>query len=527
MANQLSECLRRYGLADFDPQWGAIRRGIEKESLRVSPQGHISTAGHPEALGSALSNPYITTDFSEALLEFITPACQDIDACLKILEDIHRFTVQNLEHDEILWVASMPCPLNAAAEIPIARYGNSNIGRLKTLYRSGLSHRYGSLMQIISGLHYNFSMPDAFWEPYRRICNYDGSLQDFRTEKYLHLIRNFHRYSWLLIYLFGASPAACKCFVDGRDHSLREFDRHSLYLPHATCLRMGNLGYKSEAQKSLFVCYNELQSYVDCLYQAMHTPYPDYEEIGQSVNGEYLQINTNLLQLENEFYSTIRPKRVVRSGERPLDALVRSGIEYIEVRALDLNPFVPLGLDHNQVRFLDTFLLHCLLAESPHCDEGEFFEVASNIAQVVERGRDPALELSLESSPRLLREWAQELLEDLVHSAGLLGYVHGGDDYLSSLKEQLKKVDDPELTPSGRILRTMRESHMSFFEFSMHQSKIHSDYFKRGEMDSEVEAHMRDTGEASLRRQREIEAGDSISFDEFLRNWNGCFPLND
>ena len=260
MAKQFQESLQRYQLPEFDAGWGKIRRGIEKESLRVSPEGSISLAGHPDVLGSALTNSYITTDFAEALLEFITPAYEDIDECLKVLENIHRFTLQNLENDEMLWVASMPCPLSADAEINIAEYGSSNIGRMKNLYRRGLHNRYGSLMQVISGLHYNFSMPDSFWEPYQKICGDTQSLQDFRTSKYLHLIRNFHRYSWLLIYLFGASPAACKCFVQGRDHGLEEFDDYSLYLPDATCLRMGNLGYKSEAQKSLFVCYNELQS---------------------------------------------------------------------------------------------------------------------------------------------------------------------------------------------------------------------------------------------------------------------------
>ncbi len=125
MAKQYSECLQRYQLPEFDPEWGAICRGIEKESLRVSPEGNISLNSHPVALGSALSNPYITTDFSEALLEFITPAYGDIEECLQVLENIHRFTFQNLEDDELLWVTSMPCPLDAKVEIPIAQYGSS------------------------------------------------------------------------------------------------------------------------------------------------------------------------------------------------------------------------------------------------------------------------------------------------------------------------------------------------------------------------------------------------------------------
>ncbi len=520
LSKQFNESLQRYQLAEFNSEWGIVRRGIEKESLRITPEGYISSLSHPAVLGSTLTNPFITTDFSEALLEFITPAYGDIDECLQMLEDTHRFTLQNLENDEMLWVASMPCPMGAEEEIPIARYGSSNRGKLKTLYRYGLSHRYGSLMQAIAGLHYNFSMPESFWPSYQKHCGHQGPLQDFRTQKYLHLIRNFHRYSWLLVYLFGASPAACKCFVQGREHSLQELDEHTLYLPYATCLRMGNLGYKSEAQKSLFVCYNELSSYADCLSQAMHTPYPEYEAIGQKKDGEYLQINTNLLQLENEFYSTIRPKRNIKNDERPLQALTERGIEYIEVRALDLNPYLPLGIDAEQIRFLDTFLLHCLLSDSPECNEQEYFEVASNLALVVEQGRDPELELKLEGSPVPMRRWANEFLQDLAHSASILDHIHAGDDYQNSLSAQSDKIANPELTPSGRILKDMKESQLSFFEFSMRQSRAHRDYFQNNGLSEEAAQMMRDTASTSLLRQKEIEAQDTIDFDEFLENWN-------
>ncbi len=520
MSKQFNDCLLHYQLAEFDVAWGAVHRGIEKESLRVSTEGHISLSGHPATLGSSLTNPYITTDFSEALLEFITPAYSDIDECLTTLENIHRFTLQNLENDEMLWVSSMPCPLGNSEDIPIAQYGSSNVGKLKTLYRHGLSNRYGRLMQIISGIHYNFSMPESFWQPYQEMCGDKGKLKDFKTEKYLHLIRNFHRYSWLLIYLFGASPAACKCFVQGRKHSLQELDDSSLYLPHATCLRMGNLGYKSEAQKSLFVCYNELDSYVECLDEAMNTVYPEYEAMGQSKNGEYLQLNTNLLQLENEFYSTIRPKRIVESGQRPLQTLTDGGIEYIEVRALDLNPYLPLGIDEEQVQFLDSFLLHCLLSESPECNKQEFFEVAANLALVVEQGRDPELTLDLEGNPRKLTAWADEILEQVSHSASLLDHIHGGGAYMSSLKTQSAKVANPDLTPSGQILKEMKKEDLSFFDFAMKQSRIHRDFLQNNGLSETTLNMMVETAVDSIRQQAEIENQDGVNFDEYLKNWN-------
>ena len=193
MSNPIQASLIRYSIPEFKPAWGSIRRGIEKECLRVTPTGHISTRRHPEALGSALTNPYITTDFSEALLEFITPAYADIQNCLKMLENIHRFSLENLEDHEMLWVCSMPCPLGPDTDIPLAQYGSSNIGRMKTLYRSGLHHRYGSLMQIVAGLHYNFSMPDAFWEPFKEICGSRESLKDFKTSRYLTSYATYFR----------------------------------------------------------------------------------------------------------------------------------------------------------------------------------------------------------------------------------------------------------------------------------------------------------------------------------------------
>lgn len=523
MTKQYSDSLQRYGLPEFQQEWGAIHRGIEKESLRVSPKGHISTSRHPQALGSALTNPFITTDFSEALLEFITPVHTDIESCLKELEEIHRFTMQHLENDEMLWVASMPCPIDAGNEIPIAHYGSSNIGQMKSLYRKGLTLRYGALMQIIAGLHYNFSMPDSFWPAFQKIKGDQGSVQEFRTNSYLHLIRNFHRNSWLLIYLFGASPAACKCFAQGREHSLQEYDAYSLYLPEATCLRMGNLGYRSDAQNSLFVCYNELDTYIQCLHEAMHTPYAEYEKLGHRRGDEYQQINTNLLQLENEFYSTIRPKPNLSSGQRPLDALRSSGIEYIEVRALDLNPYLPLGIDAEQIRFLDTFLLHCLLAESPVCDRQEFFEVSNNIAQVVEKGRDKNVKLKRGGEDVPMQGWAGSLLEDLQHSAAILDSIEDSGKHQQALDTQIAKLKNPDLTPSGRMLSDMEAEKQSFFELAMELSSQHRATLSDssgGEMDAATKQRLSKASTESLQKQKDIEAQDQISFDQFLRNWN-------
>jgi len=151
-----------------------IQRGIEKEGLRITPQATIAQTTHFPALGAALTHTYITTDYSEALLEFITPVSRDIDNSLELLQQLHQFT-------------------------------QKNIGQVKSIYRQGLSHRYGRIMQSIAGIHYNFSMPDAFWPHYQKLCNSNDNLQDFQSDRYLGMSRNIQRNSWLLSYLFGAS----------------------------------------------------------------------------------------------------------------------------------------------------------------------------------------------------------------------------------------------------------------------------------------------------------------------------------
>jgi len=520
MTKSWSGSLQRFGLTRFKPEWGRIRRGIEKESLRVTARGTLAQTDHPLGLGSALTHPCITTDYSEALLELITPVSDSIEECMQQLHDLHTYTYAHLPEGERLWVSSMPCLIENDEQIPLARYGSSNIGKLKTLYREGLGLRYGRVMQTIAGIHYNFSMPESFWSDYRELKGASEPLQQFQTRQYLHLIRNFHRFSWLLPYLFGASPAVSRCFTRGRRHDLEAFDESTWYKPWATALRMGNLGYKSEAQKSLFVCYNELDSYLDSLQTALTTPYGPYVEIGATQDGHLQQINTNLLQLENEFYGTIRPKRVGGAGERPLTLLREKGIQYIEVRVLDLNPFLPVGIDAEQIRFLDSFLLHCLLSDSPACTRSSYSESEENLSRVVNRGREPGLTLTRKNQEVSFAAWAAELLDDVGHAAVLLDTIHDTGQYSAACDSQLARLADPELTPSARVLREMRENQRPFCAYTMAQSAATQTRFRDTELQEERLVEMREASRLSLLKQAEIEAGDAVSFEEYVRLWN-------
>ncbi|HTE42268.1 MAG TPA: glutamate--cysteine ligase, partial [Steroidobacteraceae bacterium] len=322
-------------------------KGVEKESLRVLPDGILAQSGHPKALGSALTNDIITTDYSESLIELVTPTFTESWQLLQYLCDLHQFVYRHLG-DELLWATSMPGGLNGDASIPIARYGRSNIGRLKEVYREGLGHRYGRMMQAISGVHFNYSFPQKFWPVLAELLEERHDGQDFISDRYFALLRNYRRFGWLILYLFGNSPMLCKSFLEGRPHTLKELTRGTLYEPYATSLRMSDLGYRNKNQAGVEISVNSLDEYLRDLSQAIAIPSAEYEKIGVKVNGasgpEYRQLNANLLQIENEYYSFIRPKRVANSGERPTHALSRAGVQYVEVRALDVSAFDPVGV---------------------------------------------------------------------------------------------------------------------------------------------------------------------------------------
>lgn len=489
--------------------------GIERECLRVTGEGRLAQTPHPEALGSALTNEQITTDYSESLLEFITPALPDPAQMLASLDRIHRFAYSKLGN-EYLWSPSMPCPLPAEEDIPIAYYGTSNIGQLKYVYRKGLALRYGKTMQCIAGIHYNFSLPEKLWPLLKEAEGFDGTDRDYQSSAYIALIRNFRRYSWLLMYLFGASPALDAGFLRGRPHQLEQLDPDTLYLPYATSLRMSDLGYQSNAQAGLTPCYNDLTSYTHSLRQAVATPYPPYVEIGTHQNGEWVQLNTNILQIENEYYSNIRPKRVTYTGERPIQALVARGIQYVEVRCLDINPFLPMGIDLTESRFLDAFLLYCALNDSPLLTSTSCGNATSNFLSVVKEGRRPGLQLQRDGQAVDLKEWADELLEKIAPLAALLDQTHGGDAHRKALDAQLAKVKDSSLTPSAQVLAAMAEHKESFARFSLRQSQAHAEFFRSEPLSGEEQAKFEELARSSLAQQAELERNEVGDFDVFV-----------
>ena len=502
-----------------DNLYGGLK-GVEKESLRVTPDGFLSQTPHPPGLGSALTNRYITTDFSEALLEFVTPAFATTWEALRCICDIHQFTYAHLG-DEMLWTSSMPCRIPADRGIPLARYGTSNVGRMKTIYRRGLGFRYGREMQLIAGVHFNYSLPADFWPVYREVLGSSLEVVDFRSEHYLGMIRNFRRMGWLILYLFGASPAVCKSFA-GAAAKLPSLNADTWYQPWATSLRMSDLGYSNKNQSRINISLNSLDEYVRDLTDAIRRPEPAYQKIGVKIDGKYRQLNANLLQIENEYYSSIRPKRVARSGEQPTAALRRDGIEYVEVRSLDINMFDPSGINQNTMRFLEAFLIYCLLEDSPGIDEPEFDDIRHNHTGTAARGRDPGFRLRRGGREVSLESWATEILEKVLAVAGVL--EREGDNYSAAIRQQQAFVDDPASTLSARIVNELEQSGSSFVEFVLGRARCHRDYFASIAPLSEArEAVLADEAAASLRRQAEIEGADDISLDDYLQQYFEAF----
>ena len=501
----------------IDKHLSNLQRGLEKESLRVNSSGLLAQTPHPYKLGSTLTHPMITTDYSESLLEFVTPVHNNIQSLLKQLHDIHHFTYQHIG-DEKLWVNSMPCIVESEEKIPIAQYGSSNVAQMKEAYRRGLSHRYGSLMQTIAGIHFNFSMPDAFWSDY---FDTDSSteIQNRKSDQYFSLIRNFHRYSWIATYLFGASPAVCRSFLRGREHMLEDFDAHSFFAPNATSLRLSGLGYSNEAQADIEICYNGVDEFVKSLRKAIQTVNPEYEKFGINVDGEYQQLNANLLQIENEFYSSIRPKRVTASGESPTRALQSRGVEYVEVRSIDLNPFVPVGIHADCIRFMDTLLLYCMLSPSDQLSPEEFRMSQVNQRKIVMEGRDSGIMINTLQGERVARTEMVGLLEKLRPMAELLDQVNNTTSYKDTMQQQFNKVEDADLTPSARIINQMMRDDLSFYEFSMMMSENSEKLFKQDSLDPVINKKFEELAQKSHADQLEIEHSDDVTFNAFLGDY--------
>jgi glutamate--cysteine ligase len=441
---------------------------------------------------------------------------------LQYLLDLHQFVYQHLG-DELLWATSMPSQIDGDASIPIAQFGRSNIGRMKTVYREGLGVRYGRMMQAISGVHFNYSFPVSMWDPWAELVQSRVRGQQFISERYFHLLRNYRRHGWIVLYLFGVSPVVCNSFLRGRNVTLPRLSRDTSYEPYATSLRMSDLGYRNRNQAGLSVSVNSLEEYVRDLSRAITTPHEPYEKLGVKVGEEYRQLNANILQIENEYYSFIRPKRVARSGERPTKALLRAGVEYVEVRALDVSAFDPVGVNQNKLRFLEVFLALCLMKDSPPIDVSEQDLLDDNHVIVARRGREPGLLLERDGRATAMLGWARELIDSMQGIAEVFDRGDPARPYSAALAVQAAKIDNVSLTPSARMLAELESTQESFFDLALRMSRLHKEYFLAlYPPNVERQAEFRAEAEESLRAQVSIETADRLSFEQYLAEYTAA-----
>ena len=495
-------------------------KGVEKESLRADSAGAIASTPHPPALGSALTHPWLTTDYSEALLEFVTPPFRDRAEVARNLGDSHRFVVRNIG-DELLWASSMPCEIRSDDAIPIARYGSSNSGRLRHLYRVGLGHRYGRMMQVIAGVHFNYSLAPGFWPvlagtgaAHGDHREWHGTGRALADSHYFGLIRNLFRHGWLLLYLFGASPALSRSFLPAGAPELEPMGEDTWHAPFGTSLRMSDIGYTNRIPGGIGIRYDDLYRYAASLHRAITTPHPRWEALGVRRGSEYRQLNANLLQIENEYYSSVRPKQPTRRGERPTEALQRRGVRYVELRSIDLDPGSPVGLTEDRLAFLEVFMLFCLLHESPPLGEAERGAIDANQNRVAVRGRDPALTLVRDGREVPFRAWAEELLDELGAVAELVRTP--GDDPAAVVAAARASVGRPEATPSARVLEDMKAGGGSHFEYVLNASRRHVETLRRDPLPDDERLRFEEEAASSIARQTALEASDSVTFEEYL-----------
>ncbi|MCB1985978.1 MAG: glutamate--cysteine ligase [Burkholderiales bacterium] len=497
-------------------------KGIEKEGLRITSDGALSTAPHPVSLGAALTHPHITTDFSEALLELITPAMSDENELANYLTDLHKYVCTHIG-DELLLAASMPVGDLHDSVIPIAAYGSSNVGKMKHIYRRGLSHRYGRCMQVIAGIHFNYSPPESFWPGFQQLMKNTSDLQSFRTNTYMGMIRNMQRYGWLILYLFGASPAVSKSFIESRRSvhtaAFERFQNATYYKPYATSLRMSEVGYVNPVQRMFHISFNSIEDYIRDLRKATSASFLDYERIGVHECGEYRQLSTSFLQIENEYYTPVRPKQSTISNERPTQALQHRGIQYIELRSLDIDFFEPTGISTETMRFLEAFNLFCLLQESPHHDMEHHAEINRNMLLAAIQGRAPALKLSNNGQEIRLQHWALELCQEMQPVCEMLDNGHDNRPYTTTLQKQIEAIRYPECTPSARMLSTLLDQKLSVTELVLQKSQEYTEYFKQNALNDSTRKQFDLQVQTSLQEFERLNNAHQIPFEQYLCNY--------
>ena len=373
------------------------RFGIEREGQRVDLAGNLAKTDHPAIFGDRSYHPYIQTDFSETQTEMITPVTDSIPELFQYLAAVYDVTARSIPKEEMIWPLSMPPALpEKDEEIIIAKLKNFE----DVLYRRYLAKEYGKRKQMVSGIHFNFEFGD---ELLRTLFSHQEEFQDFsefKTELYLKTARNFMRYRWMITYLFGASPMSEKNYFLDESHPQEP----------VRSIRNSALGYTNHP--NVKVSYASMKQYL-----------ADIERM----------IEEGKLSEEKEFYTPLR----FRGGKKVAD-LATTGVRYIELRNIDLNPYARLGINPEQVRFLQLFLMYMLWTEEKEdCDQW--------VAEGTTRNNKVALEQP--SHQTEFHQEGKEILEGMKQMLVELDWL----DSLYLVEDALTQMDHPEQTLAAKL----------------------------------------------------------------------------
>lgn len=442
--------------------------GIERELQRVTKEGDLALTPHPPVFGNKLKNKEITTDFAESQMELITPALSSVEEVDGYLKLLHKKAWEGVG-DEYLWPLSMPPRLPEEEIIPIARFDDSREGRAAYIYRQGLANRYGKKMQMISGIHFNFSFGEELFGILYREFGGGSSKEVFKDELYYSVARNFLRYRFLLVYLFGASPAFDETYGDV---FLRELVKIRKFCPecckelekYATSFRVSRFGYSNPVQGRYRIFYNSMEEYIQGIRTLLNKKSKKYARLG-------VQLNDKILQKDSEFYSPIRLKQIIMPGESQIDALEKRGVEYAEVRILDIDPFTDTGISLTQMRFLQVFLLFCLFDENRPIDYKEMNRINSNHNRIALSGRKPDVLLNRLNRGKIsLKDWGEQIFDKLLMLAKLLDNNENKSAYSLSVLNEKNKLEDMSFLPSVKLVNEMYDRKESFIEFGMRKA---------------------------------------------------------
>lgn len=421
--------------------------GLEKENLRVDYNGHLALTPHPAVFGDKKKNPYITVDFSESQVEMITPSFKKVKDTYYFMENLHDIVTENLD-GEYLWPQSLPPIVPEEDKIPVAQFKQD---KASEEYRDNLAKKYGKYLQLLSGIHYNFSFDSDFINDFYKKSGYEGSYKDFKNELYMKVARNYMKHSWLLVYLLGASVVIHKSYSPNCVAKMQSFGEDTFYLENGISFRNSTCGYRNK--KELYISHNSLEEYISDLKKF---------------------IADGTIQGAREYYSSLRLKS--KNPSDLLGSLEKDGIEYLEVRSIDLNPFARIGINLEDMEFIHFFLMHMLIKGECTFTKEDYLAAKENEKMLATHGLDKEFTLTGVCGGKFqVTDLVKAIFEEMKANFKELGIYD--EDMDRVFKYQLNKVEDVKNLYFNRLIDAVEKE--GYINFHLKTAEKALDYTKK------------------------------------------------